>query len=335
MHGNKETWPRRRTDHSAVLWQNNEKSETMIVYGGSVEGGDAGSSGELWFLDCSHKDVKRWKWEKIIAIDSPNPPGRSSHAAAIVGIGKAASMIVLGGTDISRGSGRAAILGDAWVLTNLGDSVKRSWIKLPWYGQGVERCRHTMTVVGSDIYVWGGWDGDDTVDDTIALWHGSLHGHLADSDISEQQQQQSIQNDPSFSAATSNNATNRMHNNNRSKLILQERWEAEKPFRKEDLPLEVLGKALQSKLPNALAKAMHRYAVLKAKDTYIDPASGYSVFTQVYLKRRPCCGNGCRHCPYGHKNVPNRHQRGSTDSSTDSECSSSSCGSAGAAALDW
>ena len=40
------------------------------------------------------------------------------------------------------------------------------------------------------------------------------------------------------------------------------------------------------------------------RDTYIDPDTGYSVFTQAYLKRRPCCGNGCRHCPWGHVNVP-------------------------------
>ena len=325
---NKEIWPRRRTDHSAVLWQQDEKSETMIVYGGSVEDGDTGASGELWFLDCSHKDIKRWKWDKIITIEGPNPPGRSSHAAAIVGTGKTASMIVLGGSDVSRGSGRAAILGDAWILTNLGDSEKRSWIKLPWDGQGVKRCRHTMTVVGSDIYIWGGWDGDNVVDDTLELWHGNLYGHLAKSDNFEQQQSNQ-------DAVTFSYTSNRMPNNNRSKIILQERWEAEKPFRKGDLPPELLGKALRSKLPNALAKAMHRHAVLKSKDTYIDPASGYSVFTQVYLKRRPCCGNGCRHCPHGHKNVPNRHQTGSSESSIDSECSSFSCGSAGAAALDW
>jgi hypothetical protein len=29
------------------------------------------------------------------------------------------------------------------------------------------------------------------------------------------------------------------------------------------------------------------------------------VFTAVYhLKRGYCCGSGCRHCPYEHRNVP-------------------------------
>ncbi len=33
--------------------------------------------------------------------------------------------------------------------------------------------------------------------------------------------------------------------------------------------------------------------------TYIDPASGYTVFTALALAERgECCGSGCRHCPY-------------------------------------
>jgi hypothetical protein len=34
-------------------------------------------------------------------------------------------------------------------------------------------------------------------------------------------------------------------------------------------------------------------------DSYIDPVTGFMVFTARYLARRGfCCGNGCRHCPY-------------------------------------
>ena len=71
-----------------------------------------------------------------------------------------------------------------------------------------------------------------------------------------------------------------------------------------------LAKARKSRLPLALAKAMHRAAgrARPPRDTYIDPDSGYSVFTATYLKRRPCCGNGCRHCPWGHANVPGKQQ---------------------------
>ena len=32
---------------------------------------------------------------------------------------------------------------------------------------------------------------------------------------------------------------------------------------------------------------------------------GYLVLTGAYLKNRGfCCGNGCRHCPYGYEMVP-------------------------------
>ncbi|HRH38484.1 MAG TPA: DUF5522 domain-containing protein [Flavobacteriales bacterium] len=38
-------------------------------------------------------------------------------------------------------------------------------------------------------------------------------------------------------------------------------------------------------------------------DYYFSP-EGYVVFTEQYLlKRGFCCGNGCRHCPYGHEAV--------------------------------
>ena len=44
---------------------------------------------------------------------------------------------------------------------------------------------------------------------------------------------------------------------------------------------------------------LHLLACLQRQDSYIDPISGYMVFTAFYLKsRRKCCGNGCRHCPY-------------------------------------
>jgi len=49
----------------------------------------------------------------------------------------------------------------------------------------------------------------------------------------------------------------------------------------------------------------HKNACMNGESTYKDPVTGYSVFTEEFLlKRRNCCGNGCRHCPYGHENVP-------------------------------
>lgn len=50
-------------------------------------------------------------------------------------------------------------------------------------------------------------------------------------------------------------------------------------------------------------RRLHTTAVKAKMDQYIDPPSGYSCWTAHYLAQRPCCGNACRHCPYGHANV--------------------------------
>lgn len=45
--------------------------------------------------------------------------------------------------------------------------------------------------------------------------------------------------------------------------------------------------------------ATHAAAVEDDVDGYIDPATGYWVFTARYLDERGhCCEQGCRHCPY-------------------------------------
>ncbi|XP_027468231.1 uncharacterized protein C1orf53 homolog isoform X2 [Zalophus californianus] len=43
---------------------------------------------------------------------------------------------------------------------------------------------------------------------------------------------------------------------------------------------------------------------------YVDPATGYTVLTQLaHLQRGKCCGSACRHCPYGQVNVKDPSQR--------------------------
>ena len=45
--------------------------------------------------------------------------------------------------------------------------------------------------------------------------------------------------------------------------------------------------------------AAHDAAVAAGEDDYVDPSSGYRVFTAVTLRERgTCCGQGCRHCPW-------------------------------------
>lgn len=50
---------------------------------------------------------------------------------------------------------------------------------------------------------------------------------------------------------------------------------------------------------------IHNEALSLGSKTYIDPATGFTVFTELqHLQRGVCCGNKCRHCPYGWSNVP-------------------------------
>ena len=44
---------------------------------------------------------------------------------------------------------------------------------------------------------------------------------------------------------------------------------------------------------------LHKEAIEKDIDFYIDPKTRLNVMTSKYLlKRGYCCENGCRHCPY-------------------------------------
>ena len=262
-------WPKARTDHSAVMVETSDGGEAMMVYGGSVDG--TGACSELWALyDC--KPAAKggtWRWQKL-EIPGPQPSGRSSHTAAIVGSGRNASMIVVGGTNALEGCGKTGIVGDAWLLENVGgQETEMDWRQLDWNGSGVERCRHGMVCVGGDVVIWGGFDGEQTVCDNISVWHASVKEAGGSND------------DKKGASPSPENSTKRR---------VQERWQAEVPVRVEDLPTDILEKAKESKLPGAIAKALHRFAVSIGRDTYIDPESGYSVFTQLYLERRPCCG---------------------------------------------
>ncbi|RLN97639.1 hypothetical protein BBJ28_00004169 [Nothophytophthora sp. Chile5] len=70
----------------------------------------------------------------------------------------------------------------------------------------------------------------------------------------------------------------------------------------------------ESKSPELLEiEELHRVACDHQQPMYTDPATGYSVMTAYILKERQvCCGNGCRHCPYGHANVKDPSRRKNT-----------------------
>ena len=50
---------------------------------------------------------------------------------------------------------------------------------------------------------------------------------------------------------------------------------------------------------DAFVKLVHEAAMRRDLDTYIDPLSGYIVFTEkALLAVGACCESNCRHCPY-------------------------------------
>lgn len=284
-HGDAER-PSPRTDHVAVLWQQSHESERMLVFGGSTHDG---ASDELWSLDCSGGEPEVWHWEDESELHGagasrgPWPPQRTSHAAAIVGTGTSALLVVVGGQDSKLGTGAGAIVADAWVLGPLG-SPTRTWSRLDWRGTyPLQRCRHSMVVMNDLVIVYGGYDGAHTLDEHHSLFCAPLLPA------------REAPSTPSEPAA-------------QVRRRQQERWAAERPVSEAEISEDERARASRSPVPLALAKALHRHAMKcePPRHTYIDPDSGYSVFTQAYLKKRPCCGNGCRHCPWGHVNVPGR-----------------------------
>ena len=48
----------------------------------------------------------------------------------------------------------------------------------------------------------------------------------------------------------------------------------------------------------------HDAAVAAGEAGYLDPRTGYFVFTSASLAANgSCCESGCRHCPYGYSRV--------------------------------
>jgi len=55
---------------------------------------------------------------------------------------------------------------------------------------------------------------------------------------------------------------------------------------------------------------LHTKACERGDETYIDPATGFTVFTRIaHENRGSCCGMRCRHCPYDYENVPGKKSK--------------------------
>ena len=50
---------------------------------------------------------------------------------------------------------------------------------------------------------------------------------------------------------------------------------------------------------------LHSEACARNELSYVDPVTGFVVFTALAHKERGhCCGRACRHCPYDQEAVP-------------------------------
>lgn len=63
-------------------------------------------------------------------------------------------------------------------------------------------------------------------------------------------------------------------------------------------------------MSEAEIEELHHQALCRKSTTYTDPSTGFLVFTELaHLQRGHCCGNVCRHCPYGWENTRPKHDR--------------------------
>ena len=266
-----------RAHHAACAWG----AEGMLVHGGC---GVCGELGDLWLLSW-RKAIQCWVWEKL-CDENPVVSPRLGHAAAAVGD----ALLITGG---HAGDSTLADSGIFLLRT-------REWLVLPEIGQPV--CGHGLVVLDSGVLVWSnleGTGGTDDLDRRVCGWllpyrelWASVMGTVGSS---------ATASSPSVGLGDTGIPA----------------WDDEKPLSLEDVrrisdagdaratqALAALERLSTEKRSQATWSMLHRMATCQGRYQYEDPASGYAVFTSTYLRKRPCCGFGCRHCPYGHANVP-------------------------------
>jgi hypothetical protein len=66
-----------------------------------------------------------------------------------------------------------------------------------------------------------------------------------------------------------------------------------------ELRLPLVERLDPARADHAAILAAHERALALDEDGYLDPTTGYLVFTaQALWDRGRCCNSGCRHCPY-------------------------------------
>ena len=263
-----------RARHVACAWG----SEGMLVHGGC---GECGELGDLWLLSW-RKPVQRWVWEKLSDDNTVVRP-RLSHAAAVLGD----ALLITGGQAKDRSLAEAGM----FLLRT------REWLSLPKLGEPV--CGNGLVVLDSGVLAWTNSESTDDIETRAYAWM-LPHRELWASAMGKIKNSTTASPVPVCLADAGVPAWDDME-----PLSLEEvRRSADAGDPRATQALAALQHLAPEKRSQATWSMLHRMATMRGRYQYQDPASGYAVFTSTYLKKRPCCGFGCRHCPYGHANVP-------------------------------
>lgn len=175
-------------------------------------------------------------------------------------------------------------------------------------------CRHSLASHGGEVYSFGGYDGQDVCN---TLQHLPLplslppqtnqtpsirNRHAESEEDKDQKEEQRVKEQEASVKAVPEPQKQK-----------QPVWNTSKPYTLAELKaetdpdiVETLGEIADmedDEKGKALYMLLHKVSSQRQYNQYVDPASGYTVFTSYFFKKRPCCGNKCRHCPWGHKNV--------------------------------
>ena len=253
------------TDHAAAVVDG-----TMVVVGGThtvvsrTGVYEPDKSAHVWTLDLGCLPSHEI-WARLVCAGEA-PPACTSHTASAVG-----SLVLVAGGQHS------------WQMAPLQchvfDLAARAWSRFGGAEPALQICRHAAVFADGFLVLFGGHDGEALSNDLRRI---PLSPMLRSSEAA-----------PGTAAASVEPAEG-------PKVSSVEMFKvAQKPLTLDDLPVELV----EGKSARQLIGVLHRAALARELDMYVDPLSGYPAFTAHYLRRRDCCGNRCRHCPWGHKNV--------------------------------
>ena len=258
------------TDHATAV-----VARTMVVIGGThtvvARSGvyEPDRTAHVWTLDLDGLPCHE-AWARLVC-DGEAPPSCTSHTASAVG-----SLVLVAG---GQHSWQMAPL-----LCHVFDLAARAWSRFGIADPGLQICRHAADFADGFLVLFGGHDGEALSNELRRIpLSGLLRG-----DEETTRPAAGADDEPAAEAA------------GRPTVSCVEMFKvAQKPLTADDLPIQ----AVEGKSARQLISVLHREAVARELDMYVDPLSGYPAFTSHYLRRRECCGNRCRHCPWGHKNV--------------------------------